>query len=135
MNGEKKKDEEFKEQCQRYLEGLSLMDLRCYGRFLNLPAPTNCKKAELIDEIVAVLSKECQPTRNKRGAPIKNTYFSENILLEIENIRERVYDKEKELDKGNEGDEEKGVTLQFSIRMDILNTIQKKLLNDFLNSL
>ena len=35
MNGEKKKDEEFKEQCQRYLEGLSLMDLRCYGRFLN----------------------------------------------------------------------------------------------------
>ena len=112
-----------------------MTDLRCYGRFLNLPAPTNCKKAKLIDEIVAVLSKEHQPIRNKRGAPIKNTYFSENILLEIENIRKRVYDKEKELDKGIERGEEKGVTLQFSVRIDILNTRQKKLLNDFLNSL
>ena len=50
------------------------------------------------------------------------------------NRRERVYDKEKELDKGIERGEEKGVTLQFSVRIDILNTRQKKLLNDFLNS-
>lgn len=135
MGGQNTREEIFKKECERYLKGLSLTDLRCYGRYLNLPAPTNLKKANLIDEIIAVLGGEYCPKRNKRGAPIKNTHFSADILLEIERIREKVYGTKKMERESEQDGGEIGVTLQFSVRVDMLTVKQKKLLNDFLSSL
>ena len=68
--------------------------------------------------------RELNETNKKTFSRIVNKLIKETFIV-----------KEKELDKGIERGEEKGVTLQFSVRIDILNTRQKKLLNDFLNSL
>ena len=56
----------FKELCTQYLNRQSLIALRCYGRFLNLPKPTCLKKSELIYEIVCVLCGEKYPQRTKK---------------------------------------------------------------------
>ena len=81
----------FKELCVQYLSELSLVDLRGYGRYLQLTAPTCLKKSDLIYEIVDVLCGKKIPTRTKRGAPIKNNYFKADIPLKIEEIRKNVF--------------------------------------------
>ena len=83
----------FKEQCALYLTQLSLTDLRTYGRFLNLTAPTRLKKSILIDEIISVLCGEKSPTRTKRGAPIKSKLFQADIPLKIEEIKNKILNK------------------------------------------
>lgn len=139
MDCEKEKKEVFKELCSHYLGGLSLIDLRNYGRFLNLPAPTNRKKAELVCEIISVLCGEQQPVRSKRGAPIKNNCFHKDIISSIEEIKAKCFNRVANFSGRIEGREEKiegsAVVLHFSIVIEKLNGRQRQLLQDFLNSL
>ena len=121
----------FQEESKKYLESLSLNELRVYGRYLGLPTPTRFKKANLIDEITLVLLGEKDFKRTKRGAPIKNSYFSEQIPLTIEEIRKRCLGGEDV----REVEEENSVELRFSVFPQKLNKNQKKKLNEFLNSL
>ena len=127
----------FEEACIEYLMSLSLNDLRAYGRSLGLPTPTQLKKIELIKEILQVVGGGKEYTRTKRGAPIKNDYFPKEIPLTLEKIQERCFGEEvKGKDEKQAQKEEKNaVILQFSVVLAKLNDIQKKLLNDFLNSL
>ena len=89
MDTKERKTARFKEVCAQYLNRQSLVDLRSYGRFLNLPRPTDFKKTELIGEILSVLCGEKNPQRTKRGAPIKNNYLNADILEKIEEIKSK----------------------------------------------
>ena len=134
MNTKENKKEQFKERCTQYLYTRGLNELRVYGRFINLPKPTYLKKAELIREIVSVLCGEQIPQRTKRGAPIKNDYLNQDIILKIEEIKCKVFTENNVIEKNKEKRIEKAV-LNFSIVIDELNEKQKQLLNNFLNSL
>ena len=133
----------FRELCVQYLSELSLVDLRSYGRYLQLTAPTRLKKIDLIHEIVDVLCEKKISTRTKRGAPIKNNYFKADIPLKIEEIKRNVFETNVNgLREGSKKEETKKaeikqehVLLQFSIAVETLNERQKQLLSDFLNSL
>ena len=48
----------FKGKCEQYLFRQSIMDLRAYGRYLNLLAPTALKKEALIKEIIQAICGE-----------------------------------------------------------------------------
>lgn len=127
---EKNREILFREQCKEYLKGLSLMDLRGYGRFLNLTAPTKLKKSELIFEIIEILSGKKVSARTKKGAPIKNDYFKVEIPFKIEEIRRRIWGTVNQNRK-----EKNGVQVQFSVDIGNLTKEQRQLLNEFLNSL
>ena len=70
----------FKYEAERYLHTLGIEALRCYGRHLQLEAPTKMRKGALIAEILKVLCKERFPQRNKKGAPVKNQHLDAQIL-------------------------------------------------------
>ena len=125
------KKKRFQELCGQYLMGLSINSLRCYGRKLGISAPTKMKKIELVQEIVSVLGDDKKLTRTKRGAPIKNNYFQEEILIEIENMKNEIFGEEYQ--RADEGQE--GVFLQFSVSVEKLNGRQRQLLKNFLDSL
>lgn len=131
----------FKAVCFQYLIQFSIIDLRAYGRFLNLSNPTTLKKPKLVQEIISVLCGEKNPVRNKFGAPIKNNYVKEEIILKIEEWRNRILGEEKRIQQQinnppkNKKEGETTVRLQFSVAVEQLNPHQKQLLNDFLNSL
>lgn len=104
---EEEKKAKFKEECVRCLSLEGLYYLRSYGRFLGLQYPTRLKKAELIRQIVGVLSGELAQERNNRGAPIKNDYISIEILDGIERIKNKYYpsvDKPQEEPVGQEAE-------------------------------
>ena len=138
MESVEKKKEDFKKLCSQYFSQLSIVDLRNYGRFLKLPAPTCLKKSALICEILDVLCEEKSPERNKRGAPIKNAHFQADILSAVKEIKEQVFGKtcndlcEK---KDEEVGERSAVALQLSIQIEKLDGMQKQRLKDFINSL
>ena len=139
MDTKERQTAHFKELCAEYLNRQSLFDLRGYGRFLNLPRPTDLKKTELIGEILSVLCGEKNPQRTKRGAPIKNNHLNADILKNIEEIKRKTSRVKKVSEqkcrnqrKSNQNDT---VVLTFSISFEKLNDRQKQLLNDFLNSL
>ena len=123
----------FKELCAIYLMGFSLTDLRGYGRYLNLQRPTAYKKEQLVEEITAVLCGERTQTRTKRGAPIKNHYFPQEILYEIESLRQ-VY-LEKNEANAREKEPPAQPALQLTITVETLTEEQKRLLKKFLKSL
>lgn len=74
---------EFKLACERYLNGLAVLDLRVYGRYLGLRNPTAIKKHELIQKIIGVLCGEITETQTARGAPIKNTNLNFTVINTI----------------------------------------------------
>ena len=123
----------FKELCAIYLMGFSLTDLRGYGRYLNLQRPTAYKKEQLVEEIVAVLCGERRQTRTKRGAPIKNHYFPQEILYEIETLQQ-VYLGEGEPNV-RETESPAPPAMQLTITIETLSEEQKRLLKRFLKSL
>ena len=142
MKEENKKKECFKALCFEYLSKLSLVDLRAYGRFLNISKPTGVKKQALIEEIIKVLCGENKPVRGKRGAPAKSNRFDEKSPQEIEKLKRKVFGWETAIvcqTKPNVVDEkqesESVVCLKFSIALEKLDAKQKQLLKDFLNSL
>ena len=136
MGTEEKQETRFRELSAQYLMRQSLSDLRSYGRFLNLPTPTRLKKAELVHQIIDVLCGECNPIRTRRGAPIKNNYFSDDIPKVIEKIKEKtniVSAVEKEQQTVEV--EKDAVLLHFHVSIEKLNDNQKELLYLFLKSL
>lgn len=138
MKDKKGQEAYFRKLCEEYLNHLSVGDLRCYGRFLNLTAPTRLKKAELIMEIVGVLCGEKDPVRTKRGAPIKNNYFKAEIPFKIQEMRREAFAEETTFKRAKNtilNKKAEKVQLQFFVNLEKLTEKQKQLLNDFLNSL
>ena len=132
---EKQKKKEFEEACEAYLFPLSIIDLRAYGRYLGLPAPTKLKKEELICEIIQVLCGEKTVARTNKGAPIKNNHYEDKIPLEINKIRTRIFGKERAPADKDAKIEESVAPLQLSITMENLTKEQRQLLQQLLNSL
>ena len=81
------------------------------------------------------LCGEISTERNNRGAPIKNDYVPQNILEEIAILKRKYLSNSLEIGETLEVIENVGVSLQFVIKPSFLNKKQKRLLNDFLNSL
>ncbi len=75
------------------LYNASIHDLRIYARQIGVKAPTQLKKAELIEEIFKIQEGIIKPICSKKGRPIikRNNiencnYFSKNILIQISAI-------------------------------------------------
>ena len=135
MENESKKNY-FKALCKQRLSQFSLMDLRVYGRALNVPTPTRLKKDELIENIILVLCGELSFDKSKRGAPIKNTYLNQEIPLSIEQIKQSVFDGENIENEQKTDDPTQATTLlTFSVSVEKLTPCQKRFLYAFLNSL
>ena len=129
----------FKEKCEQYLFRQSIMDLRGYGRYLNLLAPTTLKKEALIKEIIQAICGEIVPQRSKRGAPIKNSYVEPQIIEEVEKLKKEYgFDETEEIffDKISKIKEKDfNFVLQINFSIENLSLDQKRSLNSFLNSL
>ena len=129
----------FKEKCEQYLFRQSIMDLRAYGRYLNLLAPTTLKKEALIKEIIQVICGEIVPQRSKRGAPIKNSYVEPQIIEEVEKLKKEYgFDETEEIifDKISKiKEKDSNFVLQINFSIENLSLDQKRFLNSFLNSL
>ena len=135
--------ETFKKACKEYLNTISIDDLRRYGRYVGLQRPTDMKKQALIDEIIAMLCGEKSPSRNCRGAPIKNNGVLESIPLKIEQLRKELLGysvkniespTEKFIDVESTVVEEP-VVVKLSLPFQRLNEEQKKLVYALLESL
>lgn len=124
---------EFKRACEEQLSAVSITMLRSYGRSLQLKAPTKLRKDLLIKEIIGVLCGEIVPQRNKKGAPAKNSYVAEKLIEKISELKkEYLLEDVKAEGKASPSND---VSLQLSINPSTLNENQKRLLNNFLNSL
>ena len=136
---EERKKTEFEEACKAYLFPFSIIDLRVYGRYLGVTAPTKLRKTELIHQIVQVLCDGKTVSRTKKGAPIKNKRLEEEIPLGIDKIRSRMFGEERKKINVAENTERNGkeniALLQFSIAVENLTKEQRQLLRQFLNSL
>ena len=107
MKNEESK-ERFKLLAKEYLRTLSLSDLRCYGRVLNMRKPTAMSKTPLIEEIISVLCGEQTPSRNgRRGAPIKCNMFLAEIPERIELLRKTAYGEIIEIGQEVKGKDER----------------------------
>ena len=133
----KKDIEGFIKEIRVYLQSLSLDNLRCYGRYLQLQAPTKERKKELIEKIIKVLNGELIPQRNNRGAPIKNAEVSLSILETISIIKMKYLQRETPIQKTvkEQEIEENPKTIQVVIDFSTLNQEQKNKFKKFLNSL
>ncbi len=81
------KVEEFKSFCREFLSKQGIAALRPYGRFVGVAEPTAKSKNVLIDEIIAILAQEMEPTpRSPRGAPIKDDFVDPYIKKAMESI-------------------------------------------------
>ncbi|MBE7101408.1 MAG: hypothetical protein E7364_07390 [Clostridiales bacterium] len=129
----------FKKKCEQYLFRQSIMDLRAYGRYLNLLAPTTLKKEALIKEIIQAICGEIVPQRGKRGAPIKNSYVEPQIIEEVEKLKKEYgFDETEEIifDKISKiKEKDSNFVLQINFSIENLSLDQKRSLNSFLNSL
>lgn len=86
---------EFKLATKHYLSSLDIGSLRSYGRNVGVFNPTTKKKAELVEDIVGVLSGEIPPVqRSNLGAPVKSAYVDPKIEEEIAGLQ-RLYLEEK----------------------------------------
>ena len=132
---EESRKTQFKMDCKKYLSSISLEYLRAYGRSIQLKDPTKKKKSELIEEIIRVLCGEYAPKRNNKGAPIKNGYIAPEILKDIEVIKKKYALEPPASENVDSEIKFPKVSLQLTIEPSCLTEKQKKLLNDFLNSL
>lgn len=137
---ENSKEKLFKELCKSYFQEISLEDLRRYGRHLELQKPTTLKKEDLINEILLVICDEKKPSRNIRGAPIKNTSFLPEIPLKIEKFREEIFGisyniENTSITKNKENFFNNLVVLNLSLSVNELTEEQKQLTLKLLESL
>ena len=142
-----KRTAEFKIACENYFLTLSLNALRSYGRALNLQNPTEKKKIDLIEELIGVLCGEIVPRRKATGAPVKNDYVEPKIFQTVAQLKKQylgevAVDEEAERngERATPATEEreaanKPVSLRFEVCPTLLTDKQRRLLNDFLNSL
>lgn len=76
------------EQLRKKLDAKSIHSLRQLGRAVGVYSPTNKKKEELIDGIIAIAKNETVPApRSARGAPPKSTEYDIRLLDDIERCR------------------------------------------------
>ncbi len=82
MRTEREKQElhSFRLASQNYLDSLGIPALRAYGRYVGVARATTKKKAEIIEDIIAIFSGELVPIeRSKRGAPVRDDSFDPRI--------------------------------------------------------
>ena len=137
---ENSKEKLFKELCKSYFQEISLEDLRRYGRNLELQKPTTLKKEDLINEILLVICDEKKPSRNLRGAPIKNTSFLPEIPLKIEKFREEIFGISYNIENTSINENKENffnnlVVLNLSLSINELTEEQKQLTLKLLESL
>lgn len=76
------------EQLKIKLEGKGIHSLRQLGRVVGVYSPTNKKKEELIEGILAIARNESDPApRSTRGAPPKSAEYDAALLEDIEKCR------------------------------------------------
>lgn len=77
--------EQFKRDCRLYFKDVALGDLRSYGREIGVDKPTTFSKSALIEEILAILTKEKQPVpRSNRGAPVLAKQPNEQVVEKVD---------------------------------------------------
>ncbi len=89
----------------QYLNTLPLGTLRTLGRARGVPHATDRKKEDLINAIIAVLTGENAPAPpSRKGAPAKQIYFSPEVTLRLNAIREECEEKENVLEVRSDGE-------------------------------
>ncbi len=84
------KANEFKLICKEFLAKQGIAALRPYGREIGVAEPTAKSKGALIEDIIAILAGELDPTpRSTRGAPIKDDFVDPNIKAQMNRICDR----------------------------------------------
>ena len=79
---------DFEYVCREYLMGLSLDQLRAYGRFVGVRKPTTKKKLEIVNEAIGIFVGKIRPVPvSKRGAPVKNGFVDPNVIEKVDNLR------------------------------------------------
>ncbi len=142
--------EKFKIACAQFFDRIGLLELRVYGRFLQLPVPSKLTKHEIIQELIRVLCGEYQPKRNgKRGKPPRNTTVSPKILETVATLKEEYFGNPTQSEatpskamptESTMNTEEKPplpecLDLRLSVNLKDLDGNQKELLFRFLQSL
>ena len=85
---EESKKLQFEEKSKQYLSGVSLNNLRAYGRELGVSKPTKKGKDELIALIVSVLVGDLQAQAiSRRGAPVKNDHVDPKVVERMEMLK------------------------------------------------
>lgn len=80
--------EQFKRDCRLYFKDVILGELRSYGREVGVESPTKLKKSELIEEILAILTKEKEPVpRSNKGAPVLAKGVDARVLERVDALR------------------------------------------------
>lgn len=80
---------DISENLRKKLSGSGIHPLRQIGRAVGVESPTNKKKEELIDDILAIARNEAAPSpRSARGAPPKSDEFNAELVEEILKCRE-----------------------------------------------
>lgn len=75
------------ENAHKYLEKLSIYELRLYGRELGVQKPTTMKKKDLIESIIKIGANRGQVAeKNNRGAHPKARIVSEQDLKKLDNL-------------------------------------------------
>ena len=71
------------------LDVKGIHQLRQIGRVVGVSFPTKKKKAELIDEIMAIAKNELEPCpRSTRGAPPKSDEYDADLVEEVNKCRQ-----------------------------------------------
>lgn len=77
------------EQLRKKLESKGIHSLRPIGRAVGVYSPTNKKKEQLIDEIIAIAKNQADPApKSARGAPPKQAEYDLSIIEDIEKCRQ-----------------------------------------------
>lgn len=104
--------EKFEYVCRDYLKTLSLADLRKYGRSVGVEHPTERKKDDLVEDIIAILTGAAAPVKkNGVGAPVKNLSVDPTIPAQIAELKRRLLGEEavRDDDTAKNGKSEEGV--------------------------
>ena len=79
---------DFEYVCRDYLMGLSLDQLRSFGRFVGVRKPTTKKKLEIVSEAIGIFIGRIPPVPvSKRGAPVKNGFVDPKVIEKVDNLR------------------------------------------------
>lgn len=106
---------DFEYICREYLMGLSLDQLRSYGRFVGVEKPTTKKKIEIVNDAIAIFLGRIAPIPvSKLGAPVKNDFVDPKVVEKVDNLR-AIYLSEAKNDAQSTGN-----SMDFSSRMQAL---------------
>ena len=79
---------DFEYVCREFLMGLSLDQLRSYGRYVGVDKPTTKKKNEIVSDAIAIFLGQIPPVPvSHRGAPVKNDFVDPKVIEKVDSIR------------------------------------------------